>query len=477
ETQPRGVRGQTLPPESLWRPSRNAEDLRVDHSSAADLASQGRTAGRHHLGSAEQVPDVPSSRQAQRDGATSDQEGATVARLAEGVRPNPVIRMEHGLNPTNIPERETPTDRAALRSNQASSRTSTAGPESQAEGVGGSSASKPSLTDRPGTSPAQSALGTELAATLTSGQRARQTRPGQSGTHQARETRTMAAGSELEEKRSERSHSESRLNTDPKAAAASSGSQTTRGHHGFRSESQQSSAAQNGESVQEPDSREMARDAGSRPELESVDGRRKEAEPIRTGEASSRAHETTSVREHFQPVVHSVAATVSRSDPVASSPRVAAGQAPQHAAGTADAGQIFDQIVETAKLDRTIGLDRFTVQLKPGFLGRIEIQTEMSEDAAMHAVIRVEDPTVRKAVETGLAHLVSKLNELGLEIASAKVADFLPQHDGQGQQHSGSGSSSSKGRQFSSTIEGPAGTAGVEENLAAGDDGSVSYFV
>lgn len=121
-------------------------------------------------------------------------------------------------------------------------------------------------------------------------------------------------------------------------------------------------------------------------------------------------------------------------------------------------------------------MNRFTIQLKPDFLGRIEIQTELSDDAVMQAVIRVEDPYVRKTVEAGLTHLVHKLNELGLDISSAKVADFMPQNDGQGQQQPNPGSPGTKSRHNSSSGRGFAAASDREEGPIAHDDESFSYF-
>ncbi len=215
-----------------------------------------------------------------------------------------------------------------------------------------------------------------------------------------------------------------------------------------------------------------------RAEVDSVDMRRHEVETSRTAHSSRTIHETASGKESTHTDTEMISATPIKGDSPTASVRAGGGHASQTAASAPDFGKIVNQIVGNARLEHVGGFDRFTVQLRPEFLGRIEIQTELSDDATLRAVIRVEDPSVRKAVESGLMHLVSKLNELGLDIASARVADFLPQNDGQGRQQSDSSSSFSPRSRAGVTVSTEEFSTGgeVEEGSVGFDDGTFSYF-
>jgi flagellar hook-length control protein FliK len=93
-------------------------------------------------------------------------------------------------------------------------------------------------------------------------------------------------------------------------------------------------------------------------------------------------------------------------------------------AGSSLFNQVLDQVVAKARLETAEGLSRLTVQLKPEFLGRMQIQTDLSRNEGLHAVIRVENPAVRKAVEASLPSLLEKLAEAGLKVESAEVTDL-----------------------------------------------------
>jgi flagellar hook-length control protein FliK len=94
------------------------------------------------------------------------------------------------------------------------------------------------------------------------------------------------------------------------------------------------------------------------------------------------------------------------------------------AAGPSVFDQVLDQVVARAKLETAEGLSRFTVQLKPEFLGRMQIQTDLSRNQGLHAVIRVEDASVRRLVESSLPSLLEKLAEAGLNVETAEVTDL-----------------------------------------------------
>jgi flagellar hook-length control protein FliK len=141
--------------------------------------------------------------------------------------------------------------------------------------------------------------------------------------------------------------------------------------------------------------------------------------------------------------------------------------------GEANPDRIFDQIVQTTKLERQNGMDRFTVNLKPGFLGRIEIETDIRSDEGVHAVIRVEDPAVKKAVEKGLADLLDQLGDLGVDIDSAEVSDFqASEQERNGEQSTAPSSNRLRNRNSAGVaIDDPESTG-----AAGNDSGVFSYF-
>ncbi len=248
------------------------------------------------------------------------------------------------------------------------------------------------------------------------------------------------------------------------------------GHTSARNDSRPDSSAIDGEGPRTSQAEDATHGAAGRREDEASLGHRQESESTRVSRPSTNGHETTSLKEVLHTGVDVLAGTPTKGDLAGSSIRSAVSHSAQSPAGPPDFGRILNQIVDSARLEQGAGLNRFTVQLKPDFLGRIEIETELADGAAMRAVIRVEDPSVRKAVETGLAHLVHKLNELGLDITSAKVADFMPQNDGQGQPHSDSGSSGTKSRHGGGSGRGFTMESDREEGPIGHDDGSFSYF-
>jgi len=141
--------------------------------------------------------------------------------------------------------------------------------------------------------------------------------------------------------------------------------------------------------------------------------------------------------------------------------------------GDAAPDRIFDQIVQATRLERQAGMERFTVTLKPAFLGRIEIETDFSSDDGVRALIRVEDPAVKKAVEKGLVDLLDQLGEQGVNIGSAEVSDFQ-NGDGERDADQSAAASSRRNRIRSSAVE-PSGETDVS-GTAGSDDGVFSYF-
>lgn len=166
-------------------------------------------------------------------------------------------------------------------------------------------------------------------------------------------------------------------------------------------------------------------------------------------------------------------------------PRVAAGRAeggtgPQPSAREVGTGQIFDQIVTRMRLQQLPGTTRLTVQLQPEHLGRIEIETVFDKDG-MRAVIRVEDGSVKKLVETGLQNLIQRLADAGIELRQAEVSHFAQdgRQGGTEQDQPGSRSGGESGRgaksdsrdadqDFSSEL--------ASAQAEAEDNGNVNYF-
>jgi len=137
---------------------------------------------------------------------------------------------------------------------------------------------------------------------------------------------------------------------------------------------------------------------------------------------------------------------------------------------------ILNQIVEKANIDKLDGASRFSIQLKPEFLGRIEIETVMDADDNLTAVIRVEDPSVKRVLEAGMASLLDKLGEMGLKIQSASVSDF----------HQGEDLFSGRQRDPGAPQHRPGGSrrgpvedefvGSLEEVAEVGGEGQISYF-
>ncbi len=185
---------------------------------------------------------------------------------------------------------------------------------------------------------------------------------------------------------------------------------------------------------------------------------------IRTG--------TTSTASHAKPTTHWIPGATVRAEHASPNARVPEKHA-RTLSGEAAPDRIFDQIVQATRLERQIGMERFTVTLKPAFLGRIEIETDFSSDDGVRAVIRVEDPSVKKAVEEGLKDLLEQLGEQGVDVDSAEVSDF---QGGDGGRDANQSTAASPGRAGirNSSLEsiGEPEVTGTDET----DDGVFSYF-
>ena len=272
------------------------------------------------------------------------------------------------------------------------------------------------------------------------------------------------------------SHTSLRRAVSGSAGTADGGTSPNDGQLSLRHDYRTSAGRTQGKSAQSSDAAIEDQRSVRHSELETAEAHKEKAESARTQHASAGRHDPVSVKEAHHTGEHAWTAPSLKADLASSSVRAASSHTAHAASGSVDFGKVVGQIVETAVLERGSGLDRFTVQLRPEFLGRIQIETELADDATMRAVIRVEDPSVRKTVETGLTHLVSKLNELGLDVSSARVADFPAQNEGQGQQQPDSGSSHPRGRQAKVATDGFSSPIDGDEGSIQTDDGSLSYF-
>jgi len=156
---------------------------------------------------------------------------------------------------------------------------------------------------------------------------------------------------------------------------------------------------------------------------------------------------------------------------------------PAGSSGTS-ADRIFDQVVDRVKLAKIEGGQfRLNLTLKPDFLGRIQIETVYDSDHSLKAVFRVEDPGIRNLLESNLSQMVEKLNQSGINVEKAEVADFSENKEGgaSGQEAPDSRPRDESGRRASSESAGAdrlQDESGAEEMPSTGqqDDGTLSYF-
>jgi flagellar hook-length control protein FliK len=135
---------------------------------------------------------------------------------------------------------------------------------------------------------------------------------------------------------------------------------------------------------------------------------------------------------------------------------------------------MFDQLVERFRLEQMPGSTRFTVQLHPEHLGRVEIETRQ-EGEILTAVIRAEDPQTRQSLEAGLDVLLERLEEAGIEVHRAEITNFQsgnnPDHENR---RAGAGSRNRR----TSTNRGPVMKETATETVEEAPErvGGVSYF-
>ncbi|GAB4116671.1 MAG: hypothetical protein Kow001_17270 [Acidobacteriota bacterium] len=135
---------------------------------------------------------------------------------------------------------------------------------------------------------------------------------------------------------------------------------------------------------------------------------------------------------------------------------------------------MFDQLVERFRLEQMPGSTRFTVQLRPEHLGRVEIETRQ-EGEILTAVIRAEDPQTRQSLEAGMDALLERLEEAGIEVHRAEVTDF---QSGNNPDHENRGPGAGNRNRRASTNRAPAVEESATETAEEVPErtGAVSYF-
>lgn len=104
-----------------------------------------------------------------------------------------------------------------------------------------------------------------------------------------------------------------------------------------------------------------------------------------------------------------------------------------------DSEEVLSQIVGRARLINSNGQSTVEIQLKPDFLGRVRIETTMAADGTLNAKFVVQDPDVRRLMETRMPLLVERLADSGLRVQSIEFQS-MPQNDdslGQSRQEAG----------------------------------------
>ncbi len=105
-----------------------------------------------------------------------------------------------------------------------------------------------------------------------------------------------------------------------------------------------------------------------------------------------------------------------------------------------DSEEVLSQIVGRARLINSNGQSTVEIQLKPDFLGRVRIETTMAADGTLNAKFVVQDPDVRRLMETRMPLLAERLADSGLKVQSIEFQS-MPQNDdslGQSRQEAGS---------------------------------------
>lgn len=159
--------------------------------------------------------------------------------------------------------------------------------------------------------------------------------------------------------------------------------------------------------------------------------------------------------------------------------------APEAVLSTKQLDGLFNEVVQRAKLLRAGETISFDLQLKPEVLGRLRIETVMHADQSVRALIHVQDPDVRRALEGNLPGLRKSLEESGLQIRTLEV-HHSPSQSQTGTDE-GSGESEHLGRQPNSDrrpapsgshpdpLENPSGDqSGSHSN--SGRDGWIHYY-
>ncbi|MBQ8879190.1 MAG: flagellar hook-length control protein FliK [Lachnospiraceae bacterium] len=99
-------------------------------------------------------------------------------------------------------------------------------------------------------------------------------------------------------------------------------------------------------------------------------------------------------------------------------PEVSFEQATLHM--TPDTNEIMDQILDYMKIQLKPGMDQLTMQLHPESLGSLHIQIT-SKGGEVTAQFRVQDETVKAAIESQVAELKETLKNQGIKVEAVEV--------------------------------------------------------
>ncbi len=105
--------------------------------------------------------------------------------------------------------------------------------------------------------------------------------------------------------------------------------------------------------------------------------------------------------------------------------RSAVAEPPAASGKAAAAMEAIQKVVECIRLVHAGGLQEITLQLKPEYLGKMQIRAEM-ENQQVVATILVENPQVEKRLKENLTSLQESLGDLGFRIHKVEVITVVP---------------------------------------------------
>ena len=86
-----------------------------------------------------------------------------------------------------------------------------------------------------------------------------------------------------------------------------------------------------------------------------------------------------------------------------------------------EAGNLFDEMVSRIDMMRTESTQTMTIQLKPEFLGKVDLEIALNA-SGLHIKIIAEDQGVRSMVNSQINTLIESLTNKGIEVAEVEVS-------------------------------------------------------